>query len=258
MQHRRGTHRWAGRKALLVVLSVVGVLGLCLGITACGSTPARSQAPERQPETTKKIDKRGPPMTPDTSESPLKVAFLGDSYVVGRGAKDQPRTRWTARVCEALGWTESNLGLAGTGYTTPGPADKATTYLQRVDAVREAAPDVVVVSGGRNDLVASVDRIRSAAVQLFTALDRIKGSPDVVVVAPLWDASDPPAEFDALTRAIKGAARQVGVTFVPVPRQPLAGRPELMSGDALHPDADGYRVIAEFLAPRLKDAVRGR
>jgi lysophospholipase L1-like esterase len=156
------------------------------------------------------------------------------------------------------GWTEVNLGLGGTGYTTPGPEEKATTYLQRVDTVKEADPDAIVVFGGRNDLVSPIRRIRVAAGALFRELRRLDGSPDVVVVAPLWDASKPPKSFAALTAAIRDAARDAGVDFVPVPQQPLAGRPQLMAPDGLHPNADGYRVIAQFLAPRLKDAITGR
>ena len=237
-----------GEWATRTIVIGVGALGLCASAAACGSPSASSQpeAPEVQAKQGTKSDKADPP---------LRVAFLGDSYVTGQGAKDQARTRWTARVSATAGWNEVNLGLGGTGYTTPGPEEKDTTYVQRVDSVREADPDVVVVSGGRNDLEASPEKIRSAATELFKALDQIEGSPAVVVVAPLWDASKPPDALAKATRAIEDAARKFGFPFVAIPEQPLAERPELVAGDGLHPNADGYRVIADYLAPRLKDAV---
>jgi lysophospholipase L1-like esterase len=234
------------------IRALVAVASACLVLLAmlagCGAAD-RSPSREVQAETTRHTDRPDPR---------LKVVFLGDSYVAGQGAKDQAKTRWTARVSQTLGWTEVNLGLGGTGYTTPGPADKATTFVQRVDAVKQASPDVVVVSGGRNDLLATVDRIRSTAGELFRKLKGLEGSPQVVVVAPLWDATKPPPELASATRAIKDAADEVGVEFVPVPDQPLDGRPALVAPDGLHPNADGYKVLAEFLAPRLRDVLGKR
>ncbi len=233
---------------------MIGALTVC-AVTACDAAPASSETRSVQPDSTTGPAERVPAKDAAERKPPLRVAFLGDSYVAGHGAEDRSRTRWTARVSDELGWREVNLGLGGTGYTTPGPADKATTFVQRVETVKDAHPDVVVVSGGRNDLIATVHRIHSTALELFRALKGLKGSPEVVVVAPLWDASKPPKELAPATRAIKDAAARVGVEFVPVRKQPLAGRPALMSPDGLHPDAGGYRVIAKYLAPRLKKAV---
>ena len=236
-----------------------------LGLSACsveseaeaesaeepGSSASKSAAPE-EPKAPPK------PERPQKPERPLTVAFLGDSYVDGEGAKRPETTRWTTRVSKRFDWKEVNLGLGGTGYTTPGPEENATTYVQRVDAVKEADPDVVVVSGGRNDVLASPERIRAKAVELFKALKQLKGSPEVVVVGPLWDARPPNKRFTALERAVEAAARKVGVKYVGVPRQPLVGRPKLMASDRIHPTAAGYAVITRSLATPLKAAVEGR
>ena len=231
-----------------------------LGLSACSSSSGEEAGPGRSSEEpaakseTEKPDKQ-PDKKQDKPEGPLRVAFLGDSYVDGEGAKRPQETRWTARVSERLGWTEVNLGLGGTGYTTPGPKEKATTYFQRVDAVKEADPDVVVVSGGRNDVLSTPERIRAAAAKLLIALEQLKGSPLVVVVEPMWDASTPPRNFREVVGAVRAAALGAEVEFVSVPRQPLLGRPKLIARDKLHPTDAGYAVIARILAPRLKAAV---
>ena len=94
------------------------------------------------------------------------VAFLGDSYSKGIGASSNGK-RWTTLVSAAMGWSELNLAEGGSGYTTTYLGQK-TDYSIKLEVIAAAQPDIVVVSGGRNDYEAGTSAVVGAiAASLF-------------------------------------------------------------------------------------------
>ncbi len=82
-----------------------------------------------------------------------KAAFFGASTAEGAGASS-PDKRFSALICQTLGWEEINLGIGGTTMT--GRDDKGMIMdeesgIGRVPDVLHAAPDRVIILYGAND-----------------------------------------------------------------------------------------------------------
>lgn len=187
--------------------------------------------------------------SPAAVEGPLAV-FIGDSYTAGEGGEG---VRWPDLVGDDLGWSVQNRALGGTGYTTasgPSGCGRAYcgTYLE-VAAEISGDPSYIIVAGGRNDPGSDVGEPASA---LFTSLIQRFPDAQVVVILPWFDAGEPPGSLLARADSIREAAEDAGI-YVIDSQQPFGGRPELISDDEVHPNAEGYRVLAEILTPLLEE-----
>lgn len=188
--------------------------------------------------------------TPTASADRPTVLFLGDSYTAGAGASEQ-NLRWTSVASKSLAWKENNEGLGGTGYVTSSDSrgcglDYCNTYPEQVASLTKAQPDMVVISGGRNDnnpgsgyYDAVLSTIESVKDQWPTAR--------VLVTSPLWDDDDAPRWFSASVDAVRDAAAEAQVSYLDL-GQPLLGHQEFITDDGIHPTDAGYAAIAsEFV-----------
>ena len=201
--------------------------------------------------------------------------FLGDSYTAGvELPADDIADRWASRLSAHQGWVERNEGCAGAGYTHPGQICM-TTYRERIDALADANPDVIVVSGAVNDLGATLGEIEAAAQATFVTLQRTFPNARIYAIGGVYadgggvggvgraggvgdgvstsarladgaTGADGPTlqEIDTI---IAAQARAAGATFVDI-GAPLQDRPDLMTADGLHPNSAGHAVIAELTA----------
>jgi lysophospholipase L1-like esterase len=215
--------------------------------------PATTPATVTSPPPSIGIEGTGvaPQSTPAQSSpgqsAPPVIAFLGDDWTSGAGASGKAQ-RFTTLVCTQLGAREKNFGVAGTGYAKASASGGA--YESRVAAVAAADPQVVVVSGGRNDKVDDAATAAEHAKALFRALHRRLPDAQLVAVAPFWGDSDLPPEMVALARAVKKGVTAVGGTYLDVP-DPIHGHPSFMA-DLADPNDQGYAAIATALAPELQ------
>lgn len=176
-------------------------------------------------------------------EGPV-VAFLGDSYTVGARASSE-NTRWSSLVSKELGWSERNFGIADTGYLVEGSMANGAPYADRIPAVAEAKPEIVVVSGGLNDMFSSTADIVASINATYAELRAALPDARIIAVSPLWTAVEPvPEQMSALNDAVREAAASVNAEYVDL-GQPLVGKPEWMHTDKVHPLDEGYAAIAE-------------
>ncbi|MBY4225573.1 SGNH/GDSL hydrolase family protein [Rhodococcus fascians] len=177
------------------------------------------------------------------------VAFLGDSYSKGIGASSNGR-RWTTLVSAAMGWSELNLAEDGSGYTTTYLGQK-TDYGIKLDVLAAAQPDIVVVSGGRNDYEAGTASVTGAvASSLFAAIKAAAPNTEVIVTSPIWDSTEPPADFPTLIDGVKAATASAEARYLDI-GEPLADHPGMIDPDGLHPNNGGYRAIASAVVKAL-------
>ncbi|MDN3496514.1 SGNH/GDSL hydrolase family protein [Planococcus sp. APC 4015] len=240
----------AGRRwpYAVVVASMVAVVALSAFALVPREVPAA--AATKAPAT---VDDFARPVAP-----PTVAVFVGDSYTAGAGSE---RGGFVPIVARGREWQAINLGRGGTGFVTkPGqdPAqaqvacgsDYCESYIEMIPAAVEADPDVVFVSGGRNDVGTDPALAADAVEEFFDALRA--GLPDarLIVLSPLWDSDEPPSELALLATAVRSSALAVGAEYVDI-GQPLQGRLDYISDDGVHPDDAGYAAIATAVSAAL-------
>lgn len=187
------------------------------------------------------------PATGDNDVMPKKVVVLGDSYSAGAQS-------WVEQVGASEGWIITNLAAGGTGYATSVTtnAEKACgkdycpSYLEQVDAAVTAAPSLILITGGRNDLHVDPVVVEEKATQLLAALKSKLPDAEVVVVNAQWDARDQPIELTDIAAAITRAAEATGAAQIDI-GQPLSGQPQLIQDDNVHPNEAGQAALADAL-----------
>ena len=164
------------------------------------------------------------------------IAF-GDSLVEGVGAT--AGRDFVSELSARLGVRIINAGRRG---------DTTALALARLEgAVLSRSPRVVIVLLGGNDFLQGVPPEKTFA-NLATIVGRIRGQGAAVVIVGvkvglLTDAYG--SEYERL-------AREMSAAVVPDILDGIMGRPDRMS-DALHPNNQGYEVIADRLEPIVRE-----
>jgi lysophospholipase L1-like esterase len=220
-----------------------------LGVAALSArTPSRSVAPRTTVSSSVSAVSAPLPTSAATQAGAggLVVAFVGDDWTAGVGASGN-KVRFSTLVSTDLHLVERNFGVDGTGYAKSSATGGG--YRSRVKAVVAAGPQVVVVSGGRNDASDDPGTAAAQIEQLFTDLHAKLPNAAVVAVAPFWGDSDLPPELATLGRAIKSSVTEAGGTYLDL-ADPIHNHPGYMA-DAADPNDRGYAAIAAALRPRL-------
>lgn len=243
----------AARNAALPVLAVLLVAACCFAWTwrePDGSPSAAHAAPAQNSAAT---DNEGLTASADQPVSQVTAAFIGDSYTAGFGASEPVANfRWTHLVADRMGWSEVNLGRGGTGYRTVADSagcglDFCPSYIGMLPELAASSPDVVFISGGRNDDTADIER---EADQLFHNVAVRFPDAQKYVTSPVWDAGPAPGFMARQTTILQQSAEKHGFVFLHI-GQPLAGNTEMISGDGLHPNDRGHEAIADAVVGAL-------
>ncbi|MBW7856895.1 MAG: hypothetical protein H3C43_01000 [Leptonema sp. (in: Bacteria)] len=184
------------------------------------------------------------------------VLFLGDSltygYQMGR-SETLPALIQDRINKENLNWFVINGGVNG---------DTVDMATRRIDYYFEQYKSIklVVIFLGANDLLMGEDinlveqdfrnlilKIRSLNSDIeirLVAFGQLKGF-DVSYLKP-----DYMQQFQEIYKRI---STEMNVKLIPFPMVDVVGRPNLNLEDGLHPNQEGYRIIANQIWPYLKD-----
>lgn len=232
-------------KIVLLVLTVVVIAGAAYvlkqrdPVPQAGTTPGYADAPSSAAPST---SARG-----TQSAQPVKVVFLGDDYTAGIGATSAAHS-WTGVVARRLPIDATVVAEANAGYAKPGA--HGSTYLDLVSAVVAAHPQVVVVSGGRNDVADAPATLRAQAKALFAKLKAKLPDARLLAVAPWWGDSAHPAELKPVDAAVRAGVEAAGGTYLDLP-DPLLNHSGWMA-DAADPNNRGYGAIGKAMAEALR------
>jgi len=180
------------------------------------------------------------------------VTILGDSITAGLGLPAQAALPAQLHLAlEKLG--VHNL-VRGAGVSGDTSGDGAA----RVDFSVQADTRVAVVALGGNDILQGVDP-KTTRANLDRILTRLKARHIRVVLAGVRA----PPEFGAgyardLDAMFKGLAKAHGVPLYPDLLAGVARNRALNQGDAIHPNAQGVRIIAGKLAPVVAKELKAR
>ena len=184
----------------------------------------------------------------DDTARPYAI-FLGDSYTEGASEGGNGSKNYAAVLSARMGWDHKRDGIGGTGYAV------APTYGDRVDAIVEDKPDVVVALGSLNDSNAGAVRTE-AAKALRRLRDGLPRARLIVVGAP-WVNGNPPPTLRAVNDAVRDAAQATPRTvFIdPVRGRWFAGPDDRLIGeDGVHPTDEGHAYMADKIFNALRRA----
>jgi acyl-CoA thioesterase I len=179
------------------------------------------------------------------------VYFFGDSFVAGFG--DPTGHGWVGRVQAAAAedqrFVAVNRGVPGATSIEVVRAWVNTAERLPADGARDTA---VVFSFGTNDVIAGLDSEQSlAALAEALALAEAAVMPAFVVgPPPVGDLPEADLRLAALSDEMDAICARLGVPFVATHRALKAAAAwtrETAAGDGSHPQADGYRELAELV-----------
>jgi lysophospholipase L1-like esterase len=201
------------------------------------------------------------------THGPIRYLALGDSTAHGIGASD-PQHTVPYLLAEALTAQYSPVIYANIAVSGATTADVLATQLAQVD---EFAPDLVTLQIGPND----VTHFRTPGAyladmeRLLTALDAVPAVVVTNVVALRCSPLLSPVyrlltelqgrRFNAALPAVVARHRARLATVNPDIVPPFAEHPNLYYAvDGYHPNDAGYRVWAEYMAPKVTAALADR
>ncbi|MFI0355855.1 SGNH/GDSL hydrolase family protein [Actinomadura sp. 9N407] len=187
------------------------------------------------------------------------VFVLGDSYTVGiRGLP--PERAYAAETARALGWQIVVAGQARTGFANTIGTTASFASLFGAQLAWRPEPDMVLISGGHNDVRMPPGVITEKASALLETVRSRWPRTQVVLMGPMW-GGDPGPKALMVRDALRGVASSRRIPFI----DPLAGRwitgnprkgtgnaARLIRQDGTHPNPQGNRHIAERLAGDLR------
>lgn len=230
-----------------IALIFVAPLTLILAAYTLGHTPAPPVS--RAVPVTLQITAQ-PSVQPSasTTTGAQVVAFLGDTYALGTGASD-PSKSWAALVSAQKGWTEKNLSTAHTSYSTTGVPFE-TSYRSRLDALVATGAQIVVVSGGRNDVSVGATQFRADVRATFADIHTRLPKAKIIAVSPTW-ANDPaPARLIALIAIVRDEAGRAGATYLDI-GEPMLGHADMVGANGWQPNDAGHGALAAAVEKAL-------
>ena len=244
---------WRHRADLALLIAAVIVVVFAIWVILGSGGPAAASGATRPAISTTPVVT--PKETTGTSKTPSKrpvAVFVGDSYTTGVGGGG---TKWTTLLAQREGWTEVNLGYRGTGYAkafnAPDcPAAGCPNYLKVVGQVVAKRPDIVVVSGGRNDAVdtgAAATNIPLVFQQLRAKLPKAR----IIAISPFWGSRRYPASLRTIGSDVRKAAKSVRGQYVDI-GSPLRNRSDQLGSDGIYPTAAGQKTLASAVESKLK------
>lgn len=181
------------------------------------------------------------------SDEPIKnyppknhtVVAFGDSLVEGVGAT--AGNDFSSDLGRNLGISIINKGKSG---------DTTATGLLRLQSVLDENPGVVLVLLGGNDVIRRVPK-EETFKNLGTIIERLEGSGAIVILLGVRGG----ILGDGYGEDYKNLAKRYQTLYVPNVLEGLITNPELMH-DSIHPNDKGYKIIADRIAPVLKDVLK--
>jgi len=193
---------------------------------------------------------KAPAAAPTAPDSRPVIACFGDSLTAGQGldpGQSYPDVLQQELDRRAVRYRVENMGVSG---------DTTQDGLARVSLVVAEKPAIVVLELGANDglrgqpVADSKDRM----AQMIEALQK-SGAKVVLagITLPPNYGPDYIKQFDAMYRDL---AAKYKVSLIPFLLAGVAGNPQLMQKDGLHPTAEGTRIVAGTVMKALEPLVK--
>jgi acyl-CoA thioesterase-1 len=178
------------------------------------------------------------------------ILFFGNSLTAGYGLRNAEMESFPALIGQKisaahLDYKVINAGLSG---------DTSAGGLNRINYWISQPVNVFVLELGINDIIRGIPP-QTTLRNLQAITDKVKTKYPGVKIGLMGMEIPPfiPAPFAAQFRELyRELADKNQMAFVPFFLEGVAGRPHLNLPDRLHPNAEGYKVIADKVWPVIR------
>jgi sialate O-acetylesterase len=206
----------------------------------------------------------------------IKVACIGDSITFGARLEDKDKHSYPVQLQAFLGvnYEVENYGVGSCTLIRKG---KPTVWNQ-LTKIKEANPDLVVISLGTNDTCGMgtcgqrkcweyKDEFEGDYLDLIDTISAMPSRPEIWICARSPMVLETPGlsierkegltvrkpRLKELIAIVKKVAIEKNVKFIDL-NTPLDHKPEFFTEeDGVHPNKDGYRYIAELIYEEIKN-----
>lgn len=176
----------------------------------------------------------------------VKLVAFGDSLTAGYGVA--PSQAFPVQLQAALKAKGYDVAIVNAGVS----GETASQGLARLDWSVPDGTDGVIVALGANDMLRALPpaTTRKAMTEIVS---RLKARGIKVLVAGMLAAPNLGPEYQAEFNAVfPELAAQQGVLLYPFFMEGVAGHPELIQKDGLHPNPEGVRVMVSGILPDVE------
>lgn len=193
------------------------------------------------------------PATAAAPPKPTLILAFGDSLTAGyelAGADSFPAQLEKRLKAGGLPVRVHNAGVSGD--TTTGGKGRLAWVL----AALKQKPDLVILALGANDALRGVDpRTTRANLDAMIADLNRRGIP-VLLAGMLAPPNMGGAYAKSFNEIFPALARKHGTSFYPFLLDGVAARPRLLLADGMHPNSQGTAVMAQRVAPLVRQALK--
>lgn len=230
-------------RRLVLILAATAALGACSQNTSCaGATPEQTTDPLANARPTRPADV--------PSSRIVEIAFLGDSLTAGLGlnaSEAYPSRIQELFAAEGYGEVEClNGGISG---------DTTAGGRRRYEQLLTPSTKILVVALGGNDALRGLT-VEQTHDNIAGIVQGASAKGLGVLLAGMEAPTNLGDDYRQGFRAtFARVAREQSPVFVPFLLEGVAGNPALNQADGIHPTAEGQRIIANLLYPKLRDMV---
>jgi len=220
-------------KNLYVIMFIMFLCG-------CGGEGNESTAEESSPE------------VKNTGQSAGVIVAVGDSLTAGYGLDEEqgyPFLLEQELIRKGYNYTVINAGVT---------AETSSGTLARMEWILTLQPDIVILETGANDGLRGLDPnlARENVKKMLTLLQREKVDVLLAGMKMVWNlGQDYVARFNAIYPEL---AEEFQVELMPFFLEGVAMKKELNLPDGLHPNEDGYKIIAHNIIPYVIEVIDKR
>ena len=181
-----------------------------------------------------------------TPGSEKTILILGDSLSAAHGIDTQ--AGWVPRLRERLsrsGYPHEVINASISGETTHG----ANTRLDLI--LKETTPDITIVELGGNDGLRGIP-LAEIKANLTAIIEKISATDSrILLVEMLLPPNYGAAYIEKFVTIYKSLAVRDNVTLTPFILDKIAGNPDLMQSDGIHPTTKAQEIMLDNIWPDL-------
>lgn len=178
------------------------------------------------------------------------IVAVGDSLTEGLGVEEEfayPAMLEKKLHAEGYRYGVINAGVSG---------ETSSATLARIEWVLKLKPDIVILVIGANDGLRGIDPDLIKA-NIRKIIQVLKQNNVIVVLGGMKIVQNMGREYTInFEKVYPELARVENVIFIPFFLSNVAADPALNQADAIHPTAEGYRIIVDNITPYVIEAIR--